>query len=45
MLAVLVDHSVFKGLIREEMGAAEVVDVCGLWSRPAVVAPLVLDVI
>lgn len=45
VLGVLVDHTAFKGLVREEMAAAAVIDVCGLWSRPAVVAPLVLDVI
>lgn len=45
VLGVLVDHTAFKGLIRDEMAAADIVDVCGLWSRPAVVAPLVLDVI
>lgn len=44
VLAVLVDHTAFKGLIREEMVAAAIIDVCGLWSRPAAVAPLVLDV-
>ncbi|MCO4238658.1 UDP-N-acetyl-D-mannosamine dehydrogenase [Pseudarthrobacter raffinosi] len=45
VLGVLVDHSAFRGLVREDIAAAAVVDVCGLWSRPAVVAPLVLDVI
>ena len=44
VLGVLVDHTAFKGLIRKEMVAADVIDVCGLWSRPAVVAPLMLDV-
>lgn len=43
VLGVLVDHTAFRGLVREEMAAVAVVDVCGLWSRPAVVAPLVLD--
>lgn len=43
VLGVLVDHTAFKGLVRREMAAAAVVDVCGLWSRPAVVAPLLLE--
>ncbi len=44
VLGVLVDHSVFKGILREDITAAVVVDICGLWSRPAVVAPTGLEV-
>lgn len=45
VLGILVEHTAFKGINREDVAALSVIDVCGLWSRPAVMAPLAIDLI